>query len=123
MSGISILKDIRNELLKNTYIFDTVSEGIFPYVVEEDAIYPFIVLKKNSLIPSYTKDGVVADNIQIEINVVADSYIKSINIAEAVRLQLEKKRFNGIFNVELLNNSDDFVGDAYVSKMIFKLTK
>lgn len=122
MSGITILKDVRQQMLSNESLTALIDNKIFPYIVEEGTTFPFIVMRKTALLPSYTKDGNYKDSVIIQILITDKNYSNTIEIAEIVRRTLERKRFNSIINIELTGNSEDYINDAYISTLTFQIT-
>lgn len=96
---------------------------IFPIIADNDAKYPFVVYKRLSVSSLQTKDGFGEDIVSFEITVVHNNYVGSLNIANEIRKILEKKKIESnimnIYNNKIQNISEDYVGDAYVQKLIF----
>ncbi len=119
MSGISILKDIRNKLLNDGIIY--VDDKIFAYVVEENTLYPFVIMKKQNVIANYTKDGNVSDNVTVDITVVHDKYSQTVEIVERIREILENTKYNSIVNCKLVSNIEEYAENAYISNLTFSI--
>lgn len=97
---------------------------IFPIIADNDVKYPFVVYKRLSVSSTeVTKDGYGEDLVSFEITVVTNNYVGSLNIANEIRKILEKKKIESnimnIYNNKIQNISEDYVGDAYVQKLIF----
>lgn len=96
---------------------------IFPIIADNDVKYPFVVYKRLSVSSLQTKDGFGEDIVSFEITVVHNNYVGSLNIANEIRKILEKKKIESnimnIYNNKIQNISEDYVGDAYVQKLIF----
>lgn len=120
MSSLSLGKAITN-ILK-----DVCTGKVFPIVANPETTYPFIVYKRTGLIPSNTKDRYnYREMATVEIIVAADSYSKSLEIAEQVKTELEHTRgtFNNINfgNVTMIGASEDYLVDAYTQKLTFQI--
>ncbi|WP_019539802.1 DUF3168 domain-containing protein [Proteiniphilum acetatigenes] len=55
---IQIGKTIYNLLSSDTDVTDVVDDKIYPLVADINTTFPFIVYRKNSYNPDYTKDGI-----------------------------------------------------------------
>ena len=88
--------------------------------------YPYIVYQRTGLFPEYTKDGVMYNQVSVELKIVTDNYIKSLDIANIVRHIFEKKQYISddfyIRNCEIDDVSEDYIEDAYVQTINFVFT-
>lgn len=121
MSSISIIRQIRSILLNNSSLVSLVGNKIFPLVAEAETKNPFIVIKKNSLTVSYTKDFNINDDNLIILSIIADDYEKVVQIAEEVRNSLENYRDNFILESRITNVSDNYNYDIYNIDISFKI--
>ena len=121
MSSISIIRQIRSILLNNSSLVSLVGNKIFPLVAEAETKNPFIVIKKNSLTVSYTKDSNINDDNLIILSIIADDYEKVVQIAEEVRNSLENYRDNFILESRITNVSDNYNYDIYNIDISFKI--
>ena len=121
MSSISIIRQIRSILLNNSSLVSLVGNKIFPLVAEAETKNPFIVIKKNSLTVSYTKDFNINDDNLIILSIIADDYEKVVQIAEEVRNSLENYRDNFILESRITNVSDNHNYDIYNIDISFKI--
>ncbi|MDT9702983.1 hypothetical protein, partial [Streptomyces sp. P17] len=70
-----------------------IGNRLFPVLAKENTAYPFVIYKRSGLIPAYTKDKYsVEDTVFIDVVTVAEKYSESLEIANAVRNALERKR-------------------------------
>lgn len=78
-------------------ILGTDKKKIFALQQPDKISFPFIVFQRNSLSVNYTKDYPLqrgwTNNLQYEIACVADDYITSIELANAVRHSIEGYRW------------------------------
>ncbi len=121
MSSISIIRQIRSILLNNASLVSLVGNKIFPLVAEAETKNPFIVIKRNSLTVSYTKDSNINDDNIIILSIIADDYEKVVQIAEEVRNSLENYRDNFILESRITNVSDNYNYDIYNIDISFKI--
>lgn len=122
MSSISIIRQIRSILLNNSSLVELLGGNkIFPLVAEADTKNPFIVIKRNSLTVSYTKDSNINDDNIIILSIIADDYEKVVAIAEEVRNSLENYRDNFILESRITNVSDNYNYDIYNIDISFKI--
>lgn len=122
MDSLKVGKVIFSLLNGNSDLTALVSNKIYPIIVEKETNYPFIVYKRNSVIPDYTKDFHFKDNVIIDIVCVSDSYSESIDIASIIRNTLEDKRNGDIQSIKLESADEDFIDNAYVQTLSFNLT-
>lgn len=122
MSGITILKEIRQQLLSNDKLTALIDNKVYPYIVEEGTTFPFIVMRKTNLIVSYCKDGSSRDSVIIQLIITDRNYSSTIDIAEEVRKTLERRRFGSIVNIELAGNTEDYINDAFICTLTFQIT-
>ena len=86
-----------NTLNIGKYIYTTLQQSeditckVYPLVADNDAKYPFIIYKRVNLLSSDVKDGIIQDDVTIEIVVVSDKYSVGVDIATKVRELLEKE--------------------------------
>ncbi|MDR1556797.1 MAG: DUF3168 domain-containing protein [Tannerellaceae bacterium] len=97
MSGVSAGKFIYGALLNNTAVADIAGDKIFPNIVTKDITFPFIVYE-TKFTTDRTKDGGLADSVDVTISVVSDRHIESIELGEAVRsaLDFQKSAEHGV---------------------------
>lgn len=122
MSSISIIRQIRSILLNNASLVELLGGNkIFPLVAEAETKNPFIVIKRNSLTVSYSKDFNINDDNIIILSIIADDYEKVVTIAEEVRNSLENYRDNFILESRITNVSDNYNYDIYNIDISFKI--
>nr|DAN16483.1 MAG TPA: hypothetical protein [Caudoviricetes sp.] len=89
----------------------------------------WITFKRISTTPSYSKDGLVCDKVEFEINVAAGSYSESCVYASYIRHQFcqgvlrdtDKVEEANTFlkHCELIDASEDFEQDVYIQTLTF----
>ena len=122
MSSISIIRQIRSILLNNDELVSLLGgKKIFPLVAEAETKNPFIVIKRNSLTVSYSKDFNINDDNIIILSIIADDYERVVAIAEEVRNSIENYRDNFILESRITNVSDNYNYDIYNIDISFKI--
>ena len=107
MTGLSVISYLYDKITNNQELTSVLGDRIFPLVAEEGTEYPYLIMKLESILPAYSKDGRVYDNITVSTSVYAKDYKTVAEIQETVR-SLEKF-------VRLLSDSDAIcaVGNEY----------
>ena len=123
MDSLKVGKVIFSLLNGNSDLTAFVNNKIYPIIVEKETTFPFIVYKRNNIIPDYTKDFHFKDNVIIDIICVSTNYAESIEIAGIIRNILEDKRYDDIQSIKLESADEDYTDDAYVQTLSFNLTK
>ena len=118
-------KAINALLSANEEVTRMVCDRIYPLVSKVDCEFPFIVYQRMSVVPSYTKDGLIAEEQNYNITVLADTYAESVELADAVRdaLELERGTFAGqrIRNIKLTSVNESWVSDTFVQELNFTI--
>ena len=122
MKSLEVGKEIYSLLNGDARLTTLVENKIYPIIVVKETTYPFIVYKRSNIIPDYTKDFHLKDNVIIDIICVSNDYAQGIEIAEIVRDILEDKRTKDIQSIKLESADEDFIDDAYVQTLSFNLT-
>lgn len=122
MKSLEVGKQIYSLLNGDSRLTNLVENKIYPIIVEKETNYPFIVYKRSNVIPEYTKDFHLKDNVIIDIICVSNDYANGIEIAEIVRDILEDKRTNDIQSIRLESADEDYIDDAFVQTLSFNLT-
>lgn len=133
VSAIWTNKD--NPQSDNGYIDGEPPLNIYPCVAfpNNDGIYNqrWITFKRISTTPSYTKDGLVCDKVEFQINVACGSYSESTVFASYIREHFckacvlqdttEEDEVANTFlkHCELIDASEDFERDVYIQQMVF----
>ncbi len=90
----------------------------------------WITFKRLSTTPSYTKDGLVCDKVEFELNVCAGSYSETCVYASYIRNQFCKgdtlrddneieKAHVFLKHCELIDASENFEQDVYIQTLVF----
>ena len=115
---------IYKKLNDSTELIKLVDSKIYAISTKTETSFPFVIYKRSSLVPEYTKDRYgTGDTVSVEIVVASDNYLNSITIAEEVRKSLENKRGSyGSFDVidaKLMSADEDFIEDTFIQRLIF----
>lgn len=117
-----------NTLNIGKYIYTTLQQSeditckVYPLVADNDAKYPFIIYKRVNLLSSDVKDGIIEDDVTIEIVVVSDKYSVGVDLATKVRELLEKEHVTfqemEIDDCKIVLATEEF-NNAFVQRMQF----
>ena len=121
-------------LLLGKYIYRILSEDetisgyvgkkIFPIVVESGTQYPYIVFTRTSINTNFSKDGIIKDIVNVEINCVTDKYLEGCVIANAVRNLLDCSWYKSeelfISQIRLSNVVEAYQNDDYIQTLTFE---
>ena len=125
-----------NSLLIGKYIYKLLSEDItlqnlvtskkvYPLVAKPDTTYPFIVYSRTNLYPTYCKDGVTENILDVQVIAVSDNYVESLEVANQIRGVLELKRYKDenlfITDCRLASVAEEFMEDAFIQRLTFTL--
>lgn len=120
---------IHEALVSNTELMKLIKdENIFLVIGEEEAVFPYAVITRTSIkTPSRSnKDLTSEDVVTFNIKVYSDKYDVSVDVADAIRLFLERRVLTDnnikISQTELTFCSEQWVGDAYQQNMDFQCT-
>ena len=126
MKGLGVGKVIYSLLKNNEAVNAQIAGRIFPIVADEGTKFPFITYTRRSFLSSYSKDDEIDETATVEVNIVSDEYFKGINIANLVRNATERQRgtVDGITYdpITLIDAQEDFLQNAFVQTLIFKIT-
>lgn len=119
--SIQIGKAIYSILSADAELSALVGDRIFPLIAISETEYPFIVFRRDSILPSYSKDGINSDVTTVSILCVSSDYAQSALVADLTLSALSGKRgtFEGeiIDSIRLIEASEDFQEDAFVQSI------
>jgi len=122
--SISIGTAIRSILLNNSTVSGLTTQ-IYPIFAPDVTIVPYVVFIRKSVNAEYTKDGLLYDDCNVEINIVDNNYTQCVNIAQAIRNALELKIgiFAGvqIYQCLLVSASETYDIDGYITTLEFAI--
>lgn len=102
-----------------------IATKVFPVAIDK-AILPYVAYRRVGIEHNPLKMGHTgADTAEIEINCYADTYERSIELAEAVRAALDYEQYRGeemiLRSCTMINASEVFDNDAYVQGLVFRV--
>lgn len=113
-----------NNVLSNDDKVTSIATDIFPIVADE-AKLPYVAYRRISYDQTTAKLTIGADTVQVEVSCYADTYIKSIELAEAVREALDgtQAMADDVYmrSCYLSSSSEDWEDDAFVQSLIFTI--
>ena len=106
---------------------DIQPKKVFPLIADQGVEYPFIIYRRSALSPASTKDRYNYQELATVEVIVADStYAGSIELAEKVKLKMEKTRGEiagiKIGEVQLVSSNESFLEDAFLQNLTFYIT-
>ena len=111
--------------------------NIFPVIVRtekysengeefEKVDFPFLCYWRTSITPKYNKSYIIDNEVKYIFTVVSDDYEESLEIAEALRNQLEAHQYIdediSIQNIMLEDATETEFEDAYVQTLNFTMS-
>ena len=122
--SLLIGKHIYKVLSDDADIKAIVGDKIFPIVVQEGTLFPFIAFDGISVTGIYTKDGCIGDTTQLTINCIGQDFDTVATLAENVRLVLEQQSAEyGNYSIgsgELMGGGFDYDGQAFIAFLNFQ---
>lgn len=126
MTTIQIGKVINALLNADRALSEMIGNRVFPIVSKEGTQYPFVVYRRNSVTPTYCKDGLASETASVDIVIASNTYTNSIEVADRVRAAIDKKacvfQDTTVSNIEMTTAEEDFVDDTYIQTLNFNFT-
>lgn len=124
---IQIGKAIAEILREDSAVKAAVGTNVFPLIADEKTPFPFIIYRRVSGSDATTKDSRYSESCTVEIAVIADDYLASVNIATAVKNAMENFRSNykGDFKIQKINfmgSGEQYYSNAYTQTLQFEIT-
>ena len=122
--SLSIGAHVYKKISNSTELVKVISDKIYAISTKTEISFPFVIYRRNSLVPEYTKDRYgTGDTVSVEVAVASDNYLNSVTIAEEVRKALENKRgqydnFN-VIDAKLISANEDFIEDTFIQSLVF----
>lgn len=122
--SLLISEHVSSKLSGSSELTELVSDKIYPISTISAISFPFVVYKRNSLTPNYTKDRYsTGDSLTVEIVVVSNNYLNSIKVASKIRKALEGKRGSyedfDVIDAKLVSADEDFIEETFIQRLIF----
>jgi len=126
MTTIQIGKVINALLNADSGLSEMIGNRVFPIVSKEGTQYPFVVYRRNSVTPTYCKDGLASETASVDIVIASNTYTNSIEVADRVRAAIDKRacvfQDTTASNIEMTTAEEDFVDDTYIQTLNFNFT-
>ena len=110
-----------NYLLTNSEVNTIVNGKIFPIIADQGTTYPFITYRRAGNGNGDSKDSIYEDITTVELVIASAYYEESIEIAQKCREALEKKRYDNIKDVRLVDASEDFQDEVFIQNLLFTI--
>lgn len=121
MKNLKIGKDIKQLLLNNASVVKAIGDKVFPLVANEGTTFPFVVYRRSGYRPYSNKD--YSDEVaSVEMAILSDKYIDSVDVADKVANALEHKSTEDIDDIEIENATEEFNTDIYIQKLNLRIT-
>ena len=105
--SLSIGAHVYKKLSDSTELAKLVSDKIYAISTKTETSFPFVIYKRNSLTPEYTKDRYgTGDTVSVEIVVASDNYLNSVTIADVI-------------DSKLISANEDFIEDTFIQSLVF----
>ena len=126
MTTIQIGKVINALLNADSGLSEMIGNRVFPIVSKEGTQYPFVVYRRNSVTPTYCKDGLASETASVDVVIASNTYTNSIEVADRVRAAIDKRacvfQDTTVTNIEMTTAEEDFVDDTYIQTLNFNFT-
>lgn len=126
MTTIQIGKVINALLNADRSLSEMIGNRVFPIVSKEGTQYPFVVYRRNSVTPTYCKDGLASETASVDVVIASNTYTNSIEVADRVRAAIDKRacvfQDTTVTNIEMTTAEEDFVDDTYIQTLNFNFT-
>ena len=118
--SLSISKHTFSKLSESESLTQLVGDRIYPIS------FPFVLYKRSSLTPAYTKDRYASgDSVTIEVIAASDNYSNSVEVIEAARKALEGKRGKyddfKVTGAKLIAADEDFIEETFIQRLTFEI--
>lgn len=110
-----------NYLLTNSEVNTLIEGRIFPIIADQGTKYPFITYRRTGCSNEDSKDRIYEDNTTVELVIASASYTESMDIAQKCREALERKRYDKVKDIRLVDASEDFVDEAFIQNLSFSI--
>lgn len=84
-------KFLVEKLQEASEISNSIGDRIYPIVIPNGSVYPFIVYEDSGQGGDETKDGPASDNVLCTVTVVAKTYNEAVTLGQAARKAVEGK--------------------------------
>ena len=118
---------MKNTLRIGDAIYTILKEfkNVYPVKADEGTTFPFIIYRRVSGDNKSSKDGIYSSIANIEVNLVAQSYEESIELAEKVLQKLEAARGPiaglDIWSIRMIDSNESWIENSFIQYMKFSV--
>lgn len=121
---LSISSHIYSKLAASTALTALVGDRIFPLGTKNEVAFPFVVYERDTINVDYDKACRRIADVDVTVYAVAETYTKSLEIAEIVADLLDKSdgSYTGFDVVDAIitGASEGFIENSYVQQISFQ---
>ena len=120
-----LIQYVRKFLVEDENVKQYVKDKVYPLDALQGTSFPFIVLTRQSITPSNSKDGHFQEDCAIQVTIVADNYTDSVELANKVRKCLECDNYEyedeqiNITDCSFTGCSETMYNNAYIETLDF----
>ena len=118
---------MKNTLRIGDAIYTILKEfkNVYPVKADEGTTFPFIIYRRVSGDNKSSKDGIYSSIANIEVNLVAQSYEESIELAEKVLQKLEAARGPiaglDIWSIRMIDSNESWIENSFIQCLKFSV--
>lgn len=124
--GLQASNYIIDILKQDDDLMNMVKGRIYPVMVTDGTDFPFILVIRTSNYEHDSKDNIYSDVVTVTVAIQTRKYDQGIDIAQAVRNILEKKKFETdnyyIPQIKLRSMSEGYQSKVFVQILDFEVT-
>lgn len=124
--GLQASNYIIDILKQDDDLMNMVKSRIYPVMVTDGTDFPFILVIRSSNYEHDSKDNIYSDVVTVTVAIQTRKYDQGIDIAQAVRNILEKKKFETddyyIPQIKLRSMSEGYQSKVFVQILDFEVT-
>ena len=122
--AINIGKIIYGTIQQDSGLVTLVGTRVYPIIAEAETPFPFITYtRQNVWVQNQTKDAWIGDEVQFNIQVCDNEYMRSCQIADLVRTAFENKVIENaelkIRNIRMTGISEMWNEETYIQSLNF----
>lgn len=122
MRHFRVGNDIVQLVTSDITLTHTIGNRIYPLVAKTEATYPFIVYRRIGYTPDGDSKDSDGESCTVEFAVVEPRYDLCVEVASALCDCLQHAQTTNIADIQLVNSSEDFVDEANVQRLTFRVT-
>ena len=120
MIGLTIAKLLKEDAALMVLV---PADNVYPYVANEDTPLPLIIYGIESLVPTYSKDGWVNDEINFTVAAYSENYNNLQSIIKEVRTALEMMSDSGTNKIRVSGMKEGYslTEQAFKTELTFRI--